>query len=110
MSPRRGDIHRRARKDSGAARLWAWARGRRASWTCPDAAASCEVSPRRTRMIVAAMYEAALLLRVREYEMGQQGAEPAEWQMSARGRKLTAAPIMVVDGKTGLIAGVRAAG
>jgi predicted ArsR family transcriptional regulator len=111
MSPTKGSIHRKPRSDSGAARLWQWARERRGPWTCAEAAEACEISPRRCRAIVAALHAGGVLDCERESEtVGGVGNTPAEWSLSAEGRALAMAPVMVVDGRSGLITGIRAAG
>lgn len=108
MSPGKGSTHSRARSDSGAARLWQWARERRGPWTCPEAVEACAISPRRCRAIVAALYAAGVLDQVSESEVSDRGQAPATWRLSAAGRALAAPPIMVVDWVAGLITGVRA--
>jgi len=110
MSPTPGSIHRRPRSDSGAARLWQWARTRRGPWTTLEAAEAAELTARRTRAIVAALGDAGLLDRIKESELeGDAGQQAAEWEMSAAGRALAAPPVLIVDGQVGIITGVRAA-
>lgn len=105
-----GSIHRRPRSDSGAVRLWAWARTRRGSWTCAEAAEAATITPRRAREIVRALHAAGLLDCIRETETaGQVGQVPAEWAMSAGGRAIDGAPVLIVDGASGRITGIRAA-
>ena len=103
MSPRPGSIHTRPRADSGAARLWQWARERRGAWTTLAAMEACSISPRRCRAIVAALHAAGIL----EAQATHAGNQAAEWELSAAGRALTAAPILIVDARAGLITGVR---
>ncbi|HEY7302165.1 MAG TPA: hypothetical protein VH684_30090 [Xanthobacteraceae bacterium] len=112
MSPRPGSIHRRPRRDSGAARLWAWARARRGVWTARDAAAAAGLSRGRARAIVRALARAGYLDCVRESEISGPGAgqAPAEWVMSEDGRALASPPVLIVDRKSGNIVGVRASG
>jgi hypothetical protein len=111
MSPSKGSVHRRARSDSGAVRLWDWARGRRGSWTCAAAAEAADITSRRAREIVRALHAAELVECIRETETlgGGQGQSAAEWAMSAAGRAVKGAPVLIVDGKSGRIVGVRAA-
>src|SRR5437016_4999379 len=110
MSPIPGSIHRRPRSDSGAVRLWTWARTRRRPWTCPEVAEAAAITDRRTREIVRALHEARLLDCVRESEVvGQHGQEAAEWELSAAGRAMLAPPVLIVDGEAGRIVGIRAA-
>lgn len=114
MAPTKGSIHRRPRSDSGAARIWDWARGKRGPWTSADAAEACEISPRRCRAIVAAMHDAGLLDCERESELaqgsvGMGGQQAAEWSLSVAGRALAAPPVLIVDRETGAITGIRAA-
>lgn len=109
MAPTKGSFHRRARRDSGAARIWAWARAKRGPWTSAEAADECAVSARRCRAILKAMSEAGILDQQKESEVSAGGQQAAEWALSADGRALSAAPVMIVDGRTGLITGVRAA-
>lgn len=107
MAPYKGSIHRRARSDSGAARLWHWARTRRRPWTVDMAAAAAEISDRRGRAIVRALYEADLLDCLQERELTDQGWAPAEWTVSEYGRAVTSAPIMIAE--EGIITGLRIA-
>jgi hypothetical protein len=87
--------------------LWPWARSRRAPWTTLDAAAAAALSPRRTRAIVAALHAAGLLDCVREAELaGQDGQTAAEWTVSEAGRQVLA-PILIVNGETRAIIGIR---
>jgi hypothetical protein len=82
-----------------------------ALWTCAEAAEACDISSRRYRAIVAALYDGGVLDCEREAELvGNLGQAPAQWSLSAAGRALEIAPVMVVDGRTGLITGVRAGG
>lgn len=105
MAPYKGSIHRRARSDSGAARLWHWARTRRRPWTVDMAAAAAEISDRRARAIVRALYEADLLDCLHERELTDQGWAPAEWTVSEYGRTIGVAPVMVSS--DGIITGLR---
>lgn len=111
MSPIPGSIHRRPRSDSGAVRLWAWARARRRPWTCPEAAEQCRISSGRCRAIVRAMHDTGLLDQVRGSELvGGLGQGAAEWRLSAEGRAARQPPVLVVDGERGIIVGTRPAG
>ncbi|MCC6775657.1 MAG: hypothetical protein IT537_03315 [Hyphomicrobiales bacterium] len=110
MSPTPGTIHRRARRDSGAARLWQWARRRRSPWTCPQAAEAADITQRRAREIVAALAAAGLVDQAREAELTIDGNQAAEWRLSEAARAVALAPVLVVDGTTGRIVGVRLTG
>lgn len=108
MPPTPGAIHRAPRSDSGAARLWQWARSRQQPWTCPEAAEACGVAAGRCRHIVAAFYQAGIVDRVAEQYRDAGGAlRAAEWTLSAAGRKLAAPPVLITD--AGRIVGVRVA-
>jgi len=114
MPPTLGSIHLRPRLDSGAAALWQWARRRRGPWTCPDAADACGISASRCRRIVAAMQEAGYLDKVGssapaapDHRGRRIGANPNGWRLSAAGRALRGAPIMITDAATGEIVGFR---
>lgn len=108
MPPTPGSIHRRPRHDSGAARIWAWARRQRRTWTAHEAAAACAVASRRARAIVAAMAAAGLLEQTAEVARGEGGQlTPAGWRLSAAGRALPVPPVLIIDGETGSIVGVR---
>lgn len=109
MAPYRGAIHRRPRSDSGAVRIWEWARSRRGSWTISEAVETTDVSRRRCQAIVTAMHGAGLVDQVRESELSSDGQTPAEWRLSPAGRAMQAGPIMIVDPDTGLITGCRPA-
>lgn len=109
MSQPRGYRKPTARRDSGAARLWQWARQRRSPWTADQAATANAISRRRCRMIVQALAAAGIVDCVQEYASigGAHGWQPAEWRLTAAGRKLTAAPIMITDARAGYIVGIR---
>jgi len=110
MPPVPGSIHRRPRSDSTAARLWTWARTRRAPWTCADALGAIGGSARRIRGIVAALHQAGILDQISASELtGPGGRAPAEWVLSDVGRALAAPPILITDAAAGTITGVRAA-
>lgn len=68
-----------------------------------DAADALALSPRRSRAIVAAFHAAGLLVRVRPWE--GLGDEPAEWRISAAGRRLARPPVLIVQ--AGQITGIR---
>lgn len=106
MAPYRGAIHRRPRSDSGAARLWQWARTRRAPWLVAEAAEAAGITARRARAIVTALGEAGYLDCTR---LSDAIGEAAEWRLSEAGRALAGPPILVIDGATGLVTGARAA-
>jgi hypothetical protein len=116
MPPTLGSVHLRPRLDSGAAALWQWARRRRGPWTCPDAADACGISASRCRRIVAAMQEAGYLDKVEsaapaapDHRGRRIGATPNEWRLSAAGRELRGAPVMITDATNGTIVGFRPA-
>lgn len=110
MPPKLGDIHRRPRSDSGVVRLWEWARGKRGSWTAAEAAEAAEIAPRRARAIIKALCDAGYIDLTAEAESigGPDGATPAEYRFSAAARDLPGAPVLIVDGESGTITGVRA--
>jgi hypothetical protein len=108
MAPTRGSIHARARCDSGVARLWQWARTRRAPWTCLDAADAAAISSRRMRAIVGALAAAGLVDCVRESELDNNGQKAAEWTLSVTGTAMREPPILIVT--DGAIVGVRMPG
>lgn len=108
MAPRRGSIHQRPRRDSGAVILWRWLRSRRSAWTVGEAAEASGLSPRRSREIVAALYRAGLIDQVAEQSLGDAGRfSPAEYRVSAAGRTAAGDPVLVVNGATGRVVGVR---
>lgn len=111
MPPILGSIHRVARSDSGAARLWTWARKRKKPWSADDAASACDISRRRCRAIVAALRDAGLIEMVDERENpGHRLGETARtWQMTDASRGIESAPVMIVDRDRGVITGVRVA-
>lgn len=108
MSPHRGSIHRQPRSDSGAVRLWQWARSRRAPWTCIDAAEAADISERRARTIITALHESGLVDCDRASELGHDGQQPATWMLSRAGRDLDDPPIMISNGR-GIYIGARTA-
>lgn len=106
MPPKLGDTHRRPRSDSGAVRLWAWARACRGSWTAAAAAEAAGITARRARAIVAALREAGLVAQTSAaVSLGAEGAAPAEYRLTDEGRALAGAPIMIIE--DGAIRGVR---
>ena len=100
-------LHLRPRRDSGAAELWQWARQRRGSWTCPDAADACGISQGRCRAIVRAMLAAGYLDQAAKSELTSKGRMPALWRLSPTGRALDGPPVMITDQANGLIIGFR---
>ena len=108
MPPYIGSIHRRPRSDSGAARLWAWARRKRSAWTIAAAAEAAQIEPRTARKIVAALVEEGLIDTIVERgSAGKDGWTPAEFAMTEAGRKIDSPPILVMAGQSGVVAGVR---
>ena len=101
-----GSIRRKPHSHSGAARLWQWAHKKRSPWSCADAAEAAGISPRRCRMIVAALHQAGLLTQITPPEStGTGGFKPAQWQLSKTGQKTELPPIMTVE--QGIITGIR---
>lgn len=108
MPPYVGLRHRRPRADSGAVRIWRWARRQRGTWTVSDAADAVTVAPRTARKAIAALGEAGLLDQVDQPGQDAGGIfRAAQWRISARGRAARGVPILTVDGATGRITGVR---
>jgi hypothetical protein len=91
-------------------RLWDWARARRGAWTAAEAAEAAEITPRRSRAIVKALADAGLVELVDPTEpLGHRaGAAPARYRLSPEGRAHAGAPVLIVDGESGVITGVRA--
>ena len=54
-----------------------------------------------------ALHAAGVLVQVQEAQATRAGNQAAEWELSAAGRALTTAPILIVDARAGLITGVR---
>ncbi len=105
MAPQPGSIHRTARSDSGAARLWKWARSKRSPWTTLDAADAAEIAPSRARGIVAALHAAGLVECTTNAAPSQAGMVAAEYRLSPTGRETIDAPVMIVS--DGLLVGAR---
>lgn len=112
MSPRPNSIHRRPRSDSGAARLFAWARARRGAWTAAEAGDESEISADRAKAIVRALVTAgyAEIADASRSLGGALGATPATYRLTPEGRSLAGPPTLIVDGASGNIVGVRAPG
>lgn len=107
MPPYLGSIHRRPRSDSGAARLWDWAHRRRKPWSAETGADAAKISARRCREIVRALVDAGLIDIVSEATSIGEGREAATYALSAAGRGVRSAPVMIVDAEAGRIVGVR---
>jgi len=106
MSPLSGSIHRKPRRDSGAARLWDWACVRDGSWTAEEAATVCSISIRHARKIVRGLHLSGWLDCTQSPVHGDVvGQLPALWIITDIGRRL-GPPIMVETG-TGNYIGVR---
>lgn len=107
MSPRKGTTHSAARSDSGAARLWAWARRKRRAWTADEAAAAADIHPNRCRATVKALKDAGLLVEVEARKSLGRGAGSTKptYRLTPEAEAIDTAPILTM--RNGAIIGVR---
>jgi hypothetical protein len=105
MPPVPGTIHRVPRRDSGAARMWRWAAGRRKPWSTIDLGEAVGGSPRRIRAIVAGWREAGLVEELRPAEKQPDGSQGAALYRVADAHHGAPPPVMVV--RDGSIVGAR---
>jgi hypothetical protein len=95
MPPTPGTIHRRPRRDSGAARMWEWARHRRRAWSIAELAEAVGgCGDGRGREIVRAWRDAGLVDQVSERERLPDGTwSPALYRVPTTHRDRPA-PVM----------------
>lgn len=103
----KGLLHSNARADSGMRKLMEFAREKDRLWSVLEAAEKCEISERRCRAMVAALHEEGVLRCGMSWILTPDGVQPAEWKLTAFGRRLKSTPILIV--RAGVIVGVRIA-